>query len=303
MFKKILFILLLPIYTFACIWINGTTLDGDYEYQHMIQKRFQASFLETPQNQLKYYYRSEEYKKLEGIQKQEVDAVKLLLEGNTSQAIEMLKDVESQSSHYSVASNLGTAYELNGDNDNALVWIREGIKRDPTSHYGTEWLHALILKIKITQEHNASYLKTNRIIPLSESFLKEQTTINIDGKEYTFQEVAKALDYQLQERIVFVKPKNVIVADLLYTYAIITAHQSTLEEALYLLELSKQYGFADSELLSQTERKYQEIIDNPSIFYYLKYISENPQLLLVLVFILILIEYFRKKRRKKDEVE
>jgi len=299
--KKIVLIISLPIYAMACIWIDGTTIHGTHEYQKATQMMFQASLNETPKDKLKYYYRSDEYKKLQGIQKQEVDAVKLLLEGNTTQAIEILKEVEAQSSHYSVASNLGTAYELNGDNKNALIWIREGIKRNPESHYGTEWLHALILQAKITLENNASYLKTNRIISLSSDF-KNNRTITIDGKKYTLQEITKALNYQLQERMVFIKPKNIVVADLLYSYAIITAHQSTLEEALYLLKLSHEYGFANPKLLSQTQQKYQEILDNPSIWYYLKYLTENPQMLLIVVVILILIELYRKQR-KKNEIE
>jgi len=268
---------------------------------------FESRLNETPKDKLKYYYRSEEYKKLQGIKKQEVDAVKILLEGNTTQAIEMLKEVEAQSSHYSVASNLGTAYELNGDNKNALIWIQEGIKRNPESHYGTEWLHALILQTKMTLENNASYLQTNRIIPLNDDF-KDNSTITIDGKKYTLQEISKALNYQLQERMVFIKPKNMVIADLLYSYAIITAHQNTLEEALYLLKLSQEYGFANPKLLSQTQQKYQKIIDNRSFLYRLRewgkwLIVENPQIIFALLIILILIEYYHKQRRKKDKLE
>jgi Flp pilus assembly protein TadD len=48
--------------------------------------------------------------------------------------------VEAERLHpgnYQVAANLGTAYELLGDDENALVWIRKGIERNPDSHYGT----------------------------------------------------------------------------------------------------------------------------------------------------------------------
>jgi len=48
--------------------------------------------------------------------------------------------------------DLGTAYELAGKNEPALRWIREGLRRNPNSHKGTEWLHVKILEAKIEQE-------------------------------------------------------------------------------------------------------------------------------------------------------
>jgi hypothetical protein len=54
-----------------------------------------------------------------------------------------------------VAANLGTALELLGNKEEALHWIREGIRRNPQSHEGTEWLHAKILEAKIAAQKDA----------------------------------------------------------------------------------------------------------------------------------------------------
>jgi tetratricopeptide (TPR) repeat protein len=50
---------------------------------------------------------------------------------------------------YSTAANLGTVYELLGQNDLALKWIKKAVEIDPTSHEGSEWIHVKILEAKI----------------------------------------------------------------------------------------------------------------------------------------------------------
>jgi len=79
-------------------------------------------------------------------------AVAFVHQGKYSEAIALLQELERRyPGKYQVAANLGTAFELSGDNKQALQWIREGIRRNPKSHEGTEWLHVAILEAKLGQ--------------------------------------------------------------------------------------------------------------------------------------------------------
>ena len=141
----------------------------------------------------------------------------------------------------------------------ALKWITEGIKRNPKSHDGTEWLHQLILEKKLKIKENPNFLMQNRIIELPKK-ITQNTKINISGTSYTVEEIQNAIIHQLKERLVFVKPKELIVADLLFTLGIIDAHTEILESSIKILTFSQQYGFTDSILIDQTINDYNQII-------------------------------------------
>ena len=72
----------------------------------------------------------------------EAQAVSNLLEGRIDQAVEQLEALaKAQPDTYSVAANLGTAYELKGELALAHTWITRAMELNPQSHQGTEWLH------------------------------------------------------------------------------------------------------------------------------------------------------------------
>ncbi len=59
----------------------------------------------------------------------------LILLKRYKEAIKLYLEIEKiQPNRYSTASNIGTAYELNGDNENALKWIQKAVQVDHTSH-------------------------------------------------------------------------------------------------------------------------------------------------------------------------
>jgi tetratricopeptide (TPR) repeat protein len=227
--------------------------------------------------------------------KKEHNAVISLLKGEYDVAIEQLLEIEKlHPNQYSIASNLGTAYELNGDNEKALAWIKKGIKRDVNSHYGTEWLHQHILKLKIKLAENPNFLQTSRAIPIEGKF-NLQSKITFDNSIYTVEEIKKALHYQLRERTIFVKPKEIIVADLFYALALIEAETSTVEEAIKYLSLAELYGFSNPTLLAEKKAHYTHIKENPSIFYIPKSKIEDfiPNVIFFSLFFIILILLYR----------
>ena len=77
-------------------------------------------------------------------------ALALLHNGSTAEALAIFQRLAAaHPEDYNLASNLGTAYELSGENEKALNWIQKAMRLHPESHEGTEWLHVKILQAKI----------------------------------------------------------------------------------------------------------------------------------------------------------
>lgn len=192
--------------------------------------------------------------------KEQDAALTALLSKNAAQAVEQFIALDRKyPGRYSTAVNLGTAYELNGDNEKALTWIREGMKRNPDSHLGTEWLHIEILKTKIKLGDDTHALDLAHVIDIPESFVsKPGGTLSFDGIKLSPELIEKALDYQLLERMVFVKPKDPVVADLLFTLSRFIAHRHDVSEALKILKIAENYGFKNQSLLDDTRKLYEE---------------------------------------------
>ncbi len=169
-------------------------------------------------------------------------SVALMYLGRSGEAVDRLEQLEKEKpGEYFIAANLGTAYELSGKNKEALRWIREGIRRNPDSHQGTEWLHARILEAKIAQQSDPDYFKKHSVLELSPPSIGQQLTFG-DVKLSTA-ELTGAIEYQLSERLQFVKPPDPSVASLLFDYAAIEAATRTLESAKGVLQMSLEYGY------------------------------------------------------------
>lgn len=169
-------------------------------------------------------------------------AVALMYLGRAQEAVERLQQLEQEKpGNYAVAANLGTAFELSGHNREALRWIEEGIRRNSASHEGTEWLHVKILEAKIAAQSDASYFQKHSVLGLKAGEIGQK--IRMGGQELLPQDLMKAIQHQLTERLKFVKPPDPAVASLLFDYAAIEAAVGTLEGAKLLLRLAVEYGY------------------------------------------------------------
>jgi hypothetical protein len=195
-------------------------------------------------------------------QRKQIDAIDLIYQGSHQNALKLLHEVEDESPGRSdVAFNLGTAYELAGDNRNALKWINQGIARNRHSLGGTEWLHVAILEAKIEAAKHPERPLRNHIISMPD-VLTADSEIKVGGRSYWTQSVSGALYHQLLERLEFVKPKDPFVGDLLYSYAMIEGklgaegNELAFENALALLQMAREYGFPDEALLQKSESRF-----------------------------------------------
>ena len=250
-------LLLVPLCTHACLNLSGTTHDGHIVSVGMgIHNRLRSAMKIDPRRETatSRFGRHGIEEDSSGSEN-EVAAIDMIFAGDLSGAIKLLTHIEDTSPGlYSTAANLGTAYELIGDNENALKWIMVGIARNPESHSGSEWLHALILEAKIEAQRHPGQPLPRHLLEVPET-VKPDTMIAVKGRQVPAQDVWTALAYQLEERMVFVKPKDPYVADLLYSFALLEASLHTAETAQGLLELAEQYGFPDHALVMQQQER------------------------------------------------
>lgn len=111
---------------------------------------------------------------------------------------------------------------------------------------GSEWLHAKILEAKIAQQKDADYFKKHSVLGFEAPNIG--TNVVVAGHTFSTKQITDAIEYQLQERLQFVKPPDPAVASLLFDYAAIEASQRTLESAKSLMQMAVDYGYPADRL-------------------------------------------------------
>lgn len=162
----------------------------------------------------------------------------LILLKQYKKAIKIYLQIEKlESNRYSTASNIGTAYELIGDNKNALLWIKKSVAINGKSHKESEWIHVKILEAKIQGDNSV-----NSLFLLNTEFGNDtKPKTKLSKVELT--KLSDALYFQLNERISFVKPNGKIVALLLFELGNIAFLTGNYKDAIADFEQAKEYGF------------------------------------------------------------
>jgi hypothetical protein len=143
----------------------------------------------------------------------------LLQAGKIADAIALLEATDKKIPDDAlVAAALGSAYELKGDLDAALTWIREGIKRDAGVHHASEWLHARILEAKLAVAKDPAWFQKNSVlgldfgrgdVPVAPEILPIE-----QGRIKGADQLLEQIGYQLAERTRTTKPPAPVIADL-----------------------------------------------------------------------------------------
>jgi tetratricopeptide (TPR) repeat protein len=225
-------------------------------------------------------------------------AALLFYRGRVDEAIAMLEATEEVfPGVYAVAANLGTAYELAGRNQDALQWIREGIKRNPDSHDGTEWLHVKILEAKIALAADPKWLEKHSVLGLDfgDGKVPEIPTDWPDGQD--LQSTRKALTYQLHERMGFVKPPDPIVADLLADLASLTAMEAVVEHSLPVFDLALAYKPVHAAAIQKRREALAGLIDKRLFWGKVRFYAIYGGVV-VLIALLVVVIVLRRRRKK-----
>lgn len=256
---SLLFGVLFSVPTLACL--NGDTLkledgtmlyedyDGFVPYGHMfVGKEDLITVLESLEKG---------YKETNNLNYLSDKGLILIIQGRYKEAIELYKKIETlEPNRYSTASNIGTAYELIGNNTEALKWIEKAVKIDPKSHFDSEWIHVNILRAKIKGDQ---FISSEFL--LGNDFGKEKLPTS-DMQKKDLLTLRQELYYQLNERITFVKPKDKIVAQLLFDLGNISYLIGDKEEAMEDYQLAEKYGYAGQIIEKRSKLYSPKVIDN-----------------------------------------
>jgi tetratricopeptide (TPR) repeat protein len=161
----------------------------------------------------------QEYAKKPTLENSNDLAVARILTGKYDAAVALLRETDQKfPGSAKVAANLGSALDLLGQDEDALEWIREGVKRDAGEHQGSEWLHARILEAKIALKKDPKWLEKNRVLNLDFGTGEVPVAPEIlpveKGKLKGVEQLLEQISYQTHERTQFVRPPDAILGDL-----------------------------------------------------------------------------------------
>ncbi|WP_291722525.1 tetratricopeptide repeat protein [Bernardetia sp.] len=260
LFSLLLILCMLYNPSMACLnYFYGTDKDGHtHEMTYVLKDFFYKNFntqkhLNSLRELNKKLEKEHSYKYLSDY------SVTLMKLGKTDIAVDILQVLHYHyPNDYKIVANLGTAYELNSELDSALKYIKKGIKLNPNSHGGSEWIHVKILEAKQKITQNPSYLSQNSILALSE-------TQKNDKEVYT------QINIQLRERFPFSSPPNDVMAHLLIELAECSENVESVEYANALYKMVKNYYKYDSDYLDEKIKETQKLKQK-----YAKEKIENP---------------------------
>ena len=248
----------------ACLWTYGTDVHGTPRIlSDSMSRLFSADASQSRDDWLKQMLLIET-KLPKGDYRDRNDfAVALIHLGRVDEAIEIFKQIEAeQPGLYQSAANLGTAFELRGDLQSALDWIKLGIVRNPQAHDGTEWLHVMILEAKISLASDPHWLKTHSVLGLDfnrdiKPTLQVDKIVDSENRSYSLLLIRRALDFQLAERVPLTPSPNAVVGSLLEDLGNVLALEDSLEKAIPAYQLALQYGPRDEQLVRQRLEHFQ----------------------------------------------
>lgn len=195
----------------------------------------------------------------------------LIVLGRYNEAISIYHQIEAKyPNRYSTASNLGTAYELVGENKLALKWIERSIELEPKSHHESEWIHANILKLKIGK---GFYLSSRELLGIDFQQYSKPDEVDLTDKEFI--KLSLAIRYQLQERMSFVKPTDKYVSLLLLNLGTIYYFQKNYFDSIEVLKSAHTYADDDFARKVVEERMFYVNYELRDAYYDLVQKNEN----------------------------
>jgi tetratricopeptide (TPR) repeat protein len=213
-----------------------------------------------PTTLLEQYNKTKDYKYLSDY------AWELVKQGKAKQAVIILDSLlKTHPNEYNILANLGTAYEIVGNNKMAHELLTKAVATNKNSHYGSEWIHLNILKHKIDKEA----FPLEKIIDIGSEPFNTDWNSTVLKYNMSTDSILKSIAYQLHERIGFIAPKDKIIGRLIFDFAEIISKTKSKEEAIPFYDYAMYY---DNDLYYSVVQSKKAIplvttttiIENPS---------------------------------------
>lgn len=156
-------------------------------------------------------------------------AVLLMKGGKVEESLSILRKINQWfPDEYTIAANLGTAYELSAKLDSALFFIQKGIRLNEDSHNGSEWVHEALLKAKIKRESDSLHIQQHSIL-------------NLSNEQKEDEEIMNQILYQVRERFPFCKGPNEVMANLMLDLGDCMINSFSIEHARAVFDIAMNY--------------------------------------------------------------
>ena len=158
--------------------------------------------------------------------------------GDKNYAVRLLEKLYALfPNEYNILANLGTAYELIGNNSKALELLRRAVEINPGSHEKSEWIHIKILEQKLTSPPNYASIIDLKIKDFP-TWLRNDTYQFPQNPEALKKQIA----YHLHERISLIKAPDPIISQLLLDFADIVSKQDGNTAAIPFYDYANTYA-------------------------------------------------------------
>lgn len=248
----------------ACINAEGITIFGD---TIMVDMPFEfLRRLRKPLTEQEVKSKIKEHGELVLTKNRPYDVINLsvflILDLQADSAITLLKNHRNiGGENYSILSNLGVAYELSGNLDSAYYYTKRAVDVNPNSHSGSEWIHLKILEAQMEIEKDPNWLENNTVLGIKIS--QDSLPIKAKPRDRRQLQLARKIEYQLVERMYFVKPKNKIIGQLLLQLADLYSTNVTIVDASTIYLMAKDYDPNLATLIKKRLAKIKAIM-NPT---------------------------------------
>jgi tetratricopeptide (TPR) repeat protein len=217
--------------------------------------------------------------------------------GKLKEAEEILLELlKKHPKNYSVTINLGTLYELQGKNTQALEFIKKAVAINPESHSGSEWFHIKILEFKLRN--------------LPEDKITSQNILDLYSRKEPATNIAYDVSYQLQERIPFTPAPNLLIAKVMQELGDYLADSVSIKGAYVIYETGMDYDrdnvlkFSEKrDALKPYFKKYKATVPVTGIYYLDKLIpaQDGDKVKTVVTVLEKGLNYFKEQEEKKKE--
>lgn len=154
---------------------------------------------------------------------------------------------------YQVVSNLGTLYEITGNLDSAYFYIHKGLKLNPDSHDGSEWVHLAILKAKKNIQQDPGWLLNNKVLNVNVT----DTVETYSDQQIAIMDSIWQISFQMKERIPFTPDKDLLMASVMIELGEMLELHISIENAYVAYKIAEQY---DPENILGAKRKIELLL-------------------------------------------
>lgn len=339
MIRILIIFFIFPALLQADDWYFGTGLDGEKK-EFYGSENMHGSFLSSPARKADYWERklakfevqvADVGKRL----KQETDQKKkyvlsddlqklrnnrarcLILLGRIDEAKKLLMDIEAKfPGESTIAENLATCYDLEGNFEEALKWINLAAERNSMSIYSNLWVYKKILQARFKLQNDPDFLKKNTVSGQSLDISSDQVpSLDVKGMDfwslrYKLGSAAKHIREQLQQRIQLKNSeKDIVLACLTEELASMYAISEVCEIAVPVYELALKYGHPRPEMVKSRIKQMQNLIrENKDSMTYSRSFADNfsksTKLIIaavVTLLLLILLAWWSSERKSKTK--